>query len=248
LSRPKIRKKTKNTKFTDDIQRKWWGNRRGSAAATKAQLVLNKERKRGYNYRSSRDSGFNHNISFQEASQGDPSFNDFASEAYASPRGYAIRRNPMTGETEMFVAGTRNIGDHISNVWDLANRIALAPAQEAWNEKGLPPSLMPKHTLWKSNALRHYNKVARDNNVDVIYGHSRGGALVADMSVDEGVAKVGLSAATLIAHNKDIWNTTSPDLFSRGIGLSGHNNTVMDGPYHSNWHQTWLDHGADDDE
>ncbi len=208
-------------------------------------MAIGKQRKRGYSYRSSRDSGLHHDLSFQEVTQSDPSFNDFAQEAYSSPRGYAIRRNPITGETEMFVAGTRSIGDHASNFIDGANRLVEDEAERLWKRTGLPGQLMPHETLWRRNAVKHYNKVATEQHVDVVYGHSRGGALVSDMTVGPDVAKVGLSAATIIARNKDIWNTTSPDLFSRGIGLTGTNNTVMDIP-DSNWHQTWINHGTDD--
>lgn len=57
-------------------------------------------------------------VMFNEGSKSDPNYweryfergqmGDFMKEAYESPDGYAIRTNPLTGKTEMFVAGTHN--------------------------------------------------------------------------------------------------------------------------------------------
>jgi len=56
---------------------------------------------------------------YQKLISADPFFDSFAEEAYKSKDGYAIRESPFTGETEMFIAGTRNVSDFASNFLDL---------------------------------------------------------------------------------------------------------------------------------
>jgi hypothetical protein len=65
-------------------------------------------------------------VMYQEGSKSDPNYWEryfdkgemgaFMYQAYESPDGYAIRTNPLTGKTEMFVAGTHNPfkkGEHV---------------------------------------------------------------------------------------------------------------------------------------
>jgi len=46
------------------------------------------------------------------------SFGEFVDHAYGNQEGYAIRINPVTGEKEMMVAGSKSIGDWILNAYD----------------------------------------------------------------------------------------------------------------------------------
>lgn len=160
-------------------------------------------------------------------------FDDFVAVAYEDPEGYSIRVNPVNGETEMMVAGTRNFRDWTSNVYD-----TWAVNQDVFNKSLLRKAGYSKDhifkleqmNVWRTSAQRKYERIAKENHVDVIYGHSRGGALVADMRI-EGVEKVGLDAAMASARNKDMFNLNEggtdqgiTGLFDYAIGLTGTNN------------------------
>lgn len=115
-----------------------------------------------------------------------PSFKRFAAFAYTNPAGYAIRTNENTGKKEMFVAGSRGPQDWTQNFQEYLG---------SYND-------------WRLNKQEFLAEVAQIQNVDVIYGHSRGGALVADMPVPLCIQKVGLDAAMVLARNKDMLNLT----------------------------------------
>lgn len=186
---------------------------------------------------------------------GNESFNDFAIDAYASKDGYAIRINPLTGEKEMFVAGThgptelRGLGQWGLNLWDTGIAILEHPSDVLGPEfqwttdtltwlrgKGLDP--VPWLDPWRQRTQKRLAKIAKEQGVDTIYGHSRGGALVADMDVNDGVKKVGLDAAMLLASDRDMQNFREDQLFDYIIGLGGQRNEtgVNEGPkFHSVW-------------
>lgn len=160
----------------------------------------------------------------------DPSFHDFAKEAYESEGGYAIRVNEMTGEKEMFVAGTRKASQWVLNFWDAYNYLS--------------GSNMKAFNIWRTGKISELENVARANDIDVIYGHSRGGALVADMDLPETVTKVGLDAAMVLTDNKDMINFNEGGAGNRGgwfdkmIGFGGENNVTMDtspDKFHNVW-------------
>lgn len=142
-------------------------------------------------------------------------FDSFVIQAYANKEGYAIRINPITGEKEMMIAGTRTKQDWASNAIEtLENKVLGTP-----------------YTPWRSKATRKYERIAKKEGIDIVYGHSRGGAIVADMNVP--ATKVGLDAAMVLASNKELWNlneggTRVTGLFDRGIGLTGRNNESLD--------------------
>nr|P0DOK3.1 RecName: Full=Viral protein 1; Short=VP1 [Chaetoceros setoense DNA virus] len=164
---------------------------------------------------------------------GDKSFGAFADEAYASERGYAIRTNPHTGNKEMFVAGTRNGWDWASNALEVtgASHILNNPVHSGVRagEVGymyatgnpVPPEYLglaekvadtietPNGriaTPWRAKAQEFYSQVVVDEEVDVVYGHSRGGAIVADMQLPAAVTKIGLDSAMILADNKGMIN------------------------------------------
>ncbi len=114
-------------------------------------------------------------------------FNKFAKQAYEAPRGYAIRENPHTGEREMFVAGTRTTGDWGGNLKESVRR----KYETLLRLKSRPVG-------YRSRYENHLADVARKAKVDVIYGHSRGAALVNDIPYS-GAKKIGLDGATIMS-------------------------------------------------
>ncbi len=187
---------------------------------------------------------------------GHPSFNEFANEAYASERGYAIRKNPVTGQNEMFIPGTRNGQDWISNSMEIrpvgGKYYAAHMFADLADSEKFHDAADHHATPWREEAQRYYSDIAHANQVDVIYGHSRGGAIVADMETDPGVQKVGLDAAMVIADNKDMLNyyeagegsgrnawSWLKSRFDAGIGISGKNNKHMN--LSKKMHHAWGD-------
>ncbi len=142
------------------------------------------------------------------------SFDKFAQCAYRNPAGYAIRVNPANGKKEMFVAGTWNVFDWAANLYE---------------------SKYGGHTFYRKKAAEKYRKIAEANGVDVIYGHSRGGALIGDI-VNPKIRKVGLDAAMIISKDKNITNYRNKGYFDRVIGLTGKNNKVIQS---KRFHKVW---------
>lgn len=143
----------------------------------------------------------------------DPRFHEFAIEANMAKEGYSLRINPATGKKEMFVTGSRTISDWLLNVMD---------------------SAFLDLDKWRYYYQRKLSRIAIRNQVDIVYGHSRGGAIVADMRLPKRIQKVGLSAAMIIAKNKNLVNLNEGgtnntlseiDTF---LGCSGRNNISVD--------------------
>jgi hypothetical protein len=190
----------------------------------------------------------------------DPNFAGFMKDAYNSEQGYALRINPVTGKTEMAIAGTRaghkqwalnvwdgviygteKAGSHYINKYgkrvvenlreDLNETIpGLGYMVPDWRDVNL--SVLEQLDPWRQEKQKYLEEVARDNDVDVIYGHSRGGALLADMDTD--AQKVGVDAAMIIAHNTGMLNINEGGghnplgLFDAAIGLTGQQNVYKD--------------------
>lgn len=187
----------------------------------------------------------------------DPSFSDFVGRAYASDSGVSFRINPETGDKEMMIAGTRTMGQWGLNLLDSAlyggekilNKGIGLLREDVMVETGVylpePPKINFLHKLDfpRTRKQHYYERIARDNGVDVIYGHSRGGAMVADMDFDG--TKVGLDAAMLISSDTDMLNIEEGGgynplgLFDEAIGYTGEDNMHMD---LSTWkpHQVWA--------
>lgn len=123
------------------------------------------------------------NIDTLKQTISDPLFGEFARGAREF--GYNVRTNAATGKKEMFIAGTRTLFDWMLNVLD---------------------ATFPQLDTWRLSHQRKLSKIALKNRVEVIYGYSRGGALLADMKLPRRIQKVGLSAAMIIATNKSMIN------------------------------------------
>jgi len=173
-------------------------------------------------------------------------FDDFKTSAYSSPDGYSIRYNPISGEKEMFVAGSRNVGDWVGNTVDsVLYNLDLGMDRSDDSEEEPNPlgtwlgSMAYRLDVPRQRAERKYEEIAKREGVEVLYGHSRGGAIVADMNVP-GVSKVGLDSAMLIAKNRDMLNLKEGGIrgtFDTLIAARGTNNVNDDlGP---NFHSVW---------
>jgi len=93
---------------------------------------------------------------------------------------------------------------------------------------------------WRYKKTRYLERIAKQEGVDVIYGHSRGAAILADMELPSNTTKVGLDGAMSIAADKDMLNLQEhgfTGFFDKVIGASGENNVNFDlGPkLHSVW-------------
>lgn len=189
--------------------------------------------------------------SFVSGTLGDDSFSLFASDAYAAPDGYSIRINPESGEKEMFVAGTRDTQQWGLNALDTvlygADSAITSVEDEFdpfnWLKKDHSVNLFAKIDAPRQRTQKRMAKIAKEKGVDRVYGHSRGGAIVADMKFDGD--KVGLDSAQLLARNKDMVNyyegggMNPLGLFDAGIGLTGEDNRHLD---LSTWsvHKAWA--------
>lgn len=155
-------------------------------------------------------------------------FVDFASRAYESGNGYSIRYNPITGDTEMFIAGSRSIGDWVSNALEGINTGLLAFGHEfELPERDPFGNEWERGMLWRKNSARKYDDIARKYGVDVTYGHSRGGAILGDMKY--GGRKVGLDSAQIISDNPDNLNLEDGKWFDQILGTRGSHNLFADG-------------------
>jgi len=140
-------------------------------------------------------------------------FHRFANKAYSAPHGYAIRVNKRTGEKEMFVRGTTFRRGGVE--W--LQNIAESPLSYAG---GLVPTIsrdVSKH--FRRKYSKFLSDIARKEKVDVIYGHSRGAAVVEDMHVP-GATKLALDGATILNQRSTITNYRQSQLFDGIIGLN----------------------------
>lgn len=197
-------------------------------------------------------SKFLHDVEHHEAEKeelkhvlGTADFSGFADEAYRNRTGYAIRNNPLTGQKEMFVAGTRTPSDWALNALDLGISVLEKPslfipkvAGERWVHALESTGVTKVFRYLDPVRVRQKKKlerIAKAEGVEVIYGHSRGGAIVADMQTS--ATKVGLDAAMMIASNKEMLNLQETQLFDKAIGFGGEMNEEFDlGPkFHRSW-------------
>lgn len=190
-----------------------------------------------------------------------PTFKDFVNRGYASEDGYAIRINPRTHQKEMFIAGTRHGSQWLLNVLDaglyvgdkLLSKIANSTVEvglaemtgqhipfDRFNIKLLQHLDRPRHKKEK-----FFADIIEREGVDVVFGHSRGGAMVADLDISQHIQKVGLDSAMMIASNTDMINYNEGGgynplgLFDKIIGLTGGHNVHYDASPLS-FHQAWL--------
>lgn len=162
------------------------------------------------------------------------------SQSYANPLGYSIQVNPYTGDKEMFVRGTtfKNAGaEWFQNFFEspIAKTLPL-PYQKLGQ---LSMKRRNKHSDFLSG-------IAKKEGVKIIYGHSRGAAVISDMNVP-GAKKVGLDGAFLLTDRRKthgMINYRQRQGFDWAIGLKAPKTVVKKGwvplwarkrKYHSVW-------------
>lgn len=154
----------------------------------------------------------------------DPSFQAFMAKAYAKKEGYAIRRNPFNGKKEMAIAGSRSMTDHAKNAFEFWGQHLAHRPMDRLVYKAV-------RNRYRNPAIKKFTKAVIENDVDIVYGHSRGGAILADMKIPRDIRKVGLDAAMIIADNKKMRNYRQSfyhggptAVFDLGIGATGRDN------------------------
>jgi hypothetical protein len=110
-------------------------------------------------------------------------------EAYASSEGYAVRKNPITKENEMFVRGTAKAVEWAQNAIEAVPR----KVNGFFAGSGVAELSFRKRKQY----AKKLDEVARKERVKAVYGHSRGAAVVSDMNAS--VKKVGVDGAMLLA-------------------------------------------------
>lgn len=128
--------------------------------------------------------------------------NHLQDEAYASKRGYSI--GYVNGKKVMYVSGSRNVTDWVFNVAD----------------NFIPAS---RHRV-SNKTSQNLTKIARDEKVDVVVGHSRGGMLVAKMDIDNS-KKLSLDGAMRLApkNRRNVMNLYQKQVLDRVINRGGKN-------------------------
>jgi hypothetical protein len=171
---------------------------------------------------------------------------DFRANAYRSEAGYSIRYNALTGENEMFIAGTRMGSrlpdlagtvhpllmlptDWLSNIAEGGERlvnnvvtggIATAGTFAVGPEVGATYNQAAMYSEVGSDISKAARQTFADflveeaekYNVKVIYGHSRGAAILSDMKLD--VVKVGLDGFTEVTDDINFINITNSGMFN----------------------------------
>ena len=149
----------------------------------------------------------------------------------------------------MFIAGTRTRGQWALNLLDLVTHEANKHIDEISEATEIPFNMVPlgfrNLDPWRESKREYLERIAKENGVQVIYGHSRGGAILADMNTNPDVQKVGLDSAMIISENKDMLNlneykrgSLNPyDYFDGLIGFGGKKNVTVN--LGDNMHHAW---------
>ena len=137
-------------------------------------------------------------------------FDAFAEKAYSTATGINIRRNPVTGEMEMFVSGSRNGVDWLNNfaqsdlVSDYLQPKGNAPAGAvpqfdfpSLRDRVIPRSKQAQQHIGDEKYVAYLDAMAKKYHIDVVYGHSRGYMYIERMRAP--VAKVGLDGAVFLS-------------------------------------------------
>jgi len=151
----------------------------------------------------------------------DPSFGLLARKAYSSKRGYSLRTNAKTGDKEMFVRGTTFKRGGVE--W-LQNVVESPIGTLAGGGTALVGDVSRR---FRGKYSKFLSDVARKEGVKVIYGHSRGAAVVEDMRVP-GAAKLGIDGATILNTRSTITNYRQKQLFDSLIGLNSRSTIKQD--------------------
>lgn len=155
--------------------------------------------------------------------------------------GYSVRWNPHTGQHEMFVAGSQGWKDWVLNATDTVlyggEKLFGNQLDKTFeSETGLPSYFRPhleQLDRYRTERSQKIKNIAELENVDVIYGHSRGGAVVADL--DYKGRKVGIDAAMIISKNSNMENYHTGSIFDETLGIGGKKNIIVDSGDKLHW-------------
>ena len=180
----------------------------------------------------------------------------FKQEAYVNHDGLAIRKNPVTGYNELFVAGSRTRSEWAQNFLEGGSKMLtdvdmLLKVKGGYdkvklvkNMKGLQKleALDPSGTiilhgthnvLDSSEVIRdqfaeYIDQVIKEYEIDVVYAHSRGAATVSNLHSD--VKIIGLDGAMYLAHSETNFLNLSQVEYE-GFGIdevlqAGYSNTL----------------------
>lgn len=138
----------------------------------------------------------------------------FKENAYESSTGYSIRINPHTGYKEMFIAGSSDSQDWVSNVVEGLEHLGV----------GTPIGFLSEHE--KIKFANHLQDIATKENVDVVYGHSRGVSIMSYMDSDDQI-RIGLDGASVIGARSHYVNLDGTSFFDRLISAGHKENVVL---------------------
>lgn len=171
----------------------------------------------------------------------------FLNQAYANDDGLAIRLNPVTGKKELFIAGTRtkmewgqNVlegGSHaahaIDKVYALLGKSEDAPSGPVTEAFKLAGGFSEHQ---RENFAAYIDEIIELEQIEVVYGHSRGAATMSDLK-SSGVHYVGIDGASFIGKEKDYVNLQNTALggfgFDKLIGAGHKGNIGIGGQFHN---------------
>lgn len=160
----------------------------------------------------------------QEGKGGDPKYwkdfmhasdmSSFMNAAYDSPDGYSIRVNPLTGMKEMMIAGTHS-PTTVKGMKEWASNIAEGLDSATFH--AIP--VLNDVTVHREAFGEKLAQIAADEGVQVVYGHSRGAAIMSHFDETKFIG-IGIDGATYIgeAKQKFINVNAGKQVFDRAIG------------------------------
>jgi len=158
--------------------------------------------------------------------------------AYANKKGYAIRKNPISRKNEMYVRGTTLKG--YGREW-LSNAVEALPRGVA----GVLGLSGPQELSLRARRKHasYLDSVAKRNGVDAVLGHSRGAAVVSDMTYPK--RKVGVDGAMLLARKgrRGFTNYRQAQYFDAVIGIGAGKTKKVRGPWNPRsrrFHKAYL--------
>jgi len=155
--------------------------------------------------------------------------------AYSSPEGYSVMRNPISDEPEMFVRGTKTGGEWLQNAAEALPRWAGAAVPVA----GLASNASRR---WRKSYAKKLDYAQKRSGSKVVYGHSRGAAVVGDMT--SSFKKVGVDGAMLLSKDKKFTNYRQDQPFDWFISRGEKNSVVRRGtswkPWKRGFHKAYV--------
>jgi len=139
-------------------------------------------------------------------------------KAYKSKDGFYVQNSSDVGNT-LYVRGTAKPTEWIQNILE-------GPLVPLTTNPFLKVSRLGS-LLARKNFANKLDKVANENNVQQVYGHSRGDAVLSDMNFKG--KKVGYDGATILRRPRTKYqNYRQNQWFDKLISLGGRNNITIE--------------------